>query len=160
MIYKGGGVSKKERDEFTHAIRRNVIESMQVNGLFHLTRFTKKSSCLCIEGTSARSSLRGPSATTLRLVLVNEGASVVGSPCLAHASFSSFFVIRGGEIDGAFRFRSDCFAHATTQTQPLAGHILLPRHIPWSVCAFTVCYQPPLQKMPHIDFTPLSMIRR
>eukprot|EP00752_Nemacystus_decipiens_P009664 g8633.t1 len=29
MIYKGGGVSKKEKDDYARAIRRNVIESMQ-----------------------------------------------------------------------------------------------------------------------------------
>ncbi|CAM9528219.1 unnamed protein product [Laminaria digitata] len=29
MIYKGGSVSKKEVDDYTHAIRRNVIEAMQ-----------------------------------------------------------------------------------------------------------------------------------
>ncbi|CAM9449006.1 unnamed protein product [Pylaiella littoralis] len=29
MIYKGGGVSKKEKDDYVRAIRRNVIESMQ-----------------------------------------------------------------------------------------------------------------------------------
>lgn len=29
MIYKGG-VSKKEKDDYAKAIRRNVIESMQV----------------------------------------------------------------------------------------------------------------------------------
>lgn len=30
MIYKGGGMSKKEKDDYASAIRRNVIESMQV----------------------------------------------------------------------------------------------------------------------------------
>lgn len=33
MIYKGGGVSKKEKDDYATAIRRNVIESMQVGEL-------------------------------------------------------------------------------------------------------------------------------
>ncbi len=33
MIYKGGGVSKKEKDDYARAIRRNVIESMQVGGI-------------------------------------------------------------------------------------------------------------------------------
>lgn len=30
MIYKGGGVSKKEKEEYSMAIKRNVIESIQV----------------------------------------------------------------------------------------------------------------------------------
>lgn len=31
MIYKGGGVSNKEKEEYSQAIRRNVIDSIQVS---------------------------------------------------------------------------------------------------------------------------------
>lgn len=59
MIYKGGGVSKKEKDDYARAIRRNVIESMQVGELIERTSFRESLSLTHFFVAAARTTTSG-----------------------------------------------------------------------------------------------------